>query len=57
MQLLVEGKSARQIATALRVPETAIEASREKVMRKLGLETHLALTRYAIREGLVALDP
>jgi len=53
LQLLVEGKSSKQIAQALSISTKTVKAHRANMMRKLNLHSLTALVRYAIRNGLV----
>ncbi|MBT3380304.1 MAG: response regulator transcription factor [Lentisphaerae bacterium] len=56
LQLLAEGKSTRDIADCLHVSTTTVDTHRKHIMDKLGLHNVAELTKYAIREGLTALD-
>ncbi len=56
LQLLAEGKSTRQIAELLKVSVKTIETHRKQIMDKLEIRSVAELTKYAIREGLTALD-
>jgi DNA-binding NarL/FixJ family response regulator len=56
LQLLAEGKSTRETAARLFVSVKTVETHRQHVMRKLDLHTVAELTRYAIREGIVAAE-
>ena len=57
LQLVAEGKSTKQIAVELHVSTKTIEANRRQIMEKLGMHSVAELTKYAIREGITALDP
>ena len=52
LQLLAEGRSAKNIATDLGVSIKTIETHRANIMKKLGKHSIAELTKYAIREGL-----
>ena len=55
--LLTEGSRSPCIATHLGITTATVEVHRRNIMRKLGLHTVAALTKYAVREGVdVALS-
>jgi two-component system NarL family response regulator len=56
LQLLAEGLSSPEIGERLFVATATVDTHRRNVMRKLGIHTVADLTKYAIREGLTALD-
>jgi DNA-binding NarL/FixJ family response regulator len=53
LKLIAEGHSGREIAELLVISEKTVERHRANVLEKLGLRDRVALTRYAIRRGLV----
>jgi len=53
--LLAEGRRSPQIAEALSISPATVETHRRNIMRKLGLHSVAALTRYALRSGLITL--
>ncbi len=53
VKLIAEGLTGRQIAAVLQISEKTVERHRSNVLEKLGLRDRVALTRYAIRRGLV----
>jgi len=55
LQLVAEGKSLKEIATALDLSTKTVEYHKRSIMDELGLRTTAELTRYAIRHGIVAL--
>ena len=55
LRLLSEGCRSPCIAERLGITLATVEVHRRNIMRKLGLHTVAALTRYALREGLIAL--
>ena len=56
LQLLAEGKTSRQIATALHMSGKTADTHRRNIMRRLDLHTIADLTKFAVREGLTALE-
>lgn len=56
LQLLSEGKTTKEIAFSLQVSVKTIETYRQQIMAKLGVHSIAELTKYAIREGLTAVD-
>jgi DNA-binding NarL/FixJ family response regulator len=55
LQLLVEGRTTKQIALSLRVSTKTVETYRRQVMRKLNLYSIAELTKFAVREGVTPL--
>jgi len=55
LQLLAEGKSAKQIASQLDLSIKTIEANRRQVMEKTDVDNLADLTKYAIRQGLTTI--
>jgi DNA-binding NarL/FixJ family response regulator len=53
LKLIAEGYSAREIATTLGISVKTVDRHRTNTLAKLGLRDRLALTRYAIRAGLI----
>lgn len=53
IQLVAEGKSTKEVATALSLSVKTAETHRTNLMRKLGLHSVAALTLYAVRNGIV----
>lgn len=53
LKLIAEGESAREIANTLNISAKTVDRHRTNILAKLGLRDRLALTRYAIRSGLV----
>ncbi len=56
LQLLAEGASTREIAQRLHLSTKTVGSHRERIMRKLGLDSIAALTKYAIRHGLTTAE-
>ena len=53
LKLVAEGYTNKQIAEALVISEKTVERHRANVLEKLGMRDRVALTRYAIRQGLI----
>lgn len=53
LKLIAEGNSAREIAAELVISVKTVDRHRANILQKLGLRDRLALTRYAIRAGLL----
>lgn len=53
LQLVAEGKSAKEIATILNISPRTAETHKYKIMDELGLKTSAELVQYAIRHGLI----
>lgn len=56
LQLLTEGKSAKEIGAILGISPRTAETHKYKIMDDLGLATTAELVQYAIRHGMVAVD-
>ena len=56
LRLIAEGRSTRDIATALGVSIKTVETHRAHLMERLGIREVAGLVRYAIRTGLVKPD-
>jgi DNA-binding NarL/FixJ family response regulator len=56
LQLLAEGRTSKEIAATLYLALPTVETHRRQIMTKLGIRTIAELTKYAIREGLTALE-
>ena len=54
--LIASGKSNKEIASDLGIGVRTIETHRERIMRKLTIRSVAGLTKFAIANGLVALD-
>jgi DNA-binding NarL/FixJ family response regulator len=53
LKLVAEGHTSREIAAALVISEKTVERHRANLLEKLQLRDRVALTRYAIRRGLI----
>lgn len=53
LQLLAEGRSAKQIAASLSISTRTVEFHKYQLMETLGLQTNADLVHFAIKHGLV----
>ena len=53
VKLIAEGLTSRAIGEVLTITEKTVERHRSNILEKLGMHDRVALTRYAIRRGLV----
>lgn len=53
VKLVAEGHSSKEIAEILTISQKTVERHRANVLEKLALKDRVALTRYAIRRGLI----
>ena len=53
---LAEGDTSRRIAELLSISPRTVETHRRNIMRKLGIHSIAALTKYAIRTGLTTVE-
>jgi DNA-binding NarL/FixJ family response regulator len=53
LQLLAEGKKAREVAALLCIGVKTAESHRARLMKKLGIRETAGLVRYAIRQGVI----
>ena len=53
LQLVAEGRTAKQISDTLNVSVQTVAFHKYKIMNKLGVRTIAELTTYAVKEGLV----
>lgn len=56
LQLLVEGRSAKEIAQHLEISPKTVDATRRRMMNKLDITNLADLVRYAVREGLTSVE-
>jgi len=54
LQLIVEGRSSKEMADILHVSIKTIEFHRARIMNKLGVRTVAELTKVALQQGLIA---
>jgi DNA-binding NarL/FixJ family response regulator len=55
LQLIVEGKTTKEIAARLVVSVKTVETHRKQIMDKLDIRSVAGLTKFCIREGLTSL--
>ena len=53
LQLLAEGRSAKEIAAILNISTKTVEYHKYRMMDDLGIKTAAELTRYAVKQGIV----
>lgn len=53
LQLVAEGKSAKEVAHVLSISEKTVAFHKDNLKRKLGLRSTAELTKYALDEGLI----
>lgn len=53
LKCLAQGENTKSTAFLLKISPKTVETHRQHIMRKLGLESIAALTRYAIRQGII----
>jgi DNA-binding NarL/FixJ family response regulator len=53
LQLVAESKSSKQVAARLGVSTRTVENHRARIMEKLNLHDVVALTRFAVSQGIV----
>jgi len=56
LQMLAEGRSAKDVAGTLSVSIKTVETHRKNIMDKLDIHSVAELTKYAIREGITRLE-
>jgi len=56
LELLVAGRSNKEIGTALNIEERTVKAHVAKLMRKVGVQNRIALSVHAITHSLVSRD-
>jgi two-component system response regulator NreC len=53
LQMLAEGKVAKEVATALNVSVFTVDAHRGRILKKLSLRSSTELVKFAMRKGLI----
>jgi DNA-binding NarL/FixJ family response regulator len=55
LQLIAEGRSAKEIAAVLKISVRTAEAHKARILEALGLRTTAELVQYAIRNGIISV--
>jgi two-component system response regulator NreC len=55
LQLLAEGKTAREVAETVNISVKTVDTHKQNVMKKLNLGSFAELVKYAVRQGLTPL--
>jgi len=53
VQLLAEGKSAKEIATVLNISSRTVEFHKYRIMKDLGIKSAVELVHYAVKHGII----
>jgi DNA-binding NarL/FixJ family response regulator len=56
LQMIAEGRSSKEISGLLNVAQKTVENHRANLMTKLNVHDVASLTRYAVRQGMVAME-
>jgi two-component system, NarL family, invasion response regulator UvrY len=56
LALVTQGKTMAEIADQLSINHKTIHVYRNRIFQKLSVNNDVALTRLALREGLITLD-
>jgi DNA-binding NarL/FixJ family response regulator len=56
LQLVVEGKSSREIAKILSLAENTTDVYRSRIMKKLGIKNTASLVSFAFQHGLASME-
>jgi DNA-binding NarL/FixJ family response regulator len=55
LQLIAEGRSAKEVAAALKISTRTAEFHKARILETLGLQTTADLVQYAIRQGIITV--
>lgn len=55
LQLLAEGKSAKEVAKSLHISSRTVEFHKYHIMEELGLKTSAELVQFAIKNGIISI--
>ena len=56
LQLIAEGRSAKEIAAALQISVRTAEAHKARILELLGLQSTAELVQFAIRSGIISIE-
>jgi DNA-binding NarL/FixJ family response regulator len=56
LQLIAEGRSAKEIAAALKISVRTAEAHKARIQESLGLQNTAELVQFAIRKGIISIE-
>ena len=54
LQLFAEGRSAKEVATILKISPRTAEFHKASIMKLLGIHTTAELAQYAVRHGIIS---
>lgn len=57
LKLVAEGRNNQEIAEKLFLSPSTVQTHRANIMAKLGLHSRTELVKYALRHGMIVLDP
>ena len=57
LPMIADGRSPSEIGEALHISPYTVQTYRQRIMRKLGVHSATELLKYALRRGVVHLDP
>jgi DNA-binding CsgD family transcriptional regulator len=55
LQLLAEGKSAKEVAGILKITSRTVEFHKYSMMQQLNIKTNAELVHFAIKHGIVSI--
>ena len=55
LQLLAEGKSAKEVASILSISPRTVEFHKYRIMEELGVSTSAELVQYSIKHGVISV--
>jgi DNA-binding NarL/FixJ family response regulator len=57
VQLFAEGQSMKEIAAILNLSQKTVEFHKHRIMEAFGLKSNAALVLFAVKRGLISVDP